>query len=104
MAWMLLSIAGVLEIAFAFDEVLRRFTRLMPALLTVAPGCRASFCFPLRSAPCRSGRAMRYGPASAQRARRFSVSRLGDSAAPMRIFCITLILAGVIGLRLVSGD
>ena len=29
---------------------------------------------------------------------------LGDSAAPLRLFCIALILAGVIGLKLVSGD
>jgi quaternary ammonium compound-resistance protein SugE len=29
---------------------------------------------------------------------------LGDSAAPMRMICIVLILAGVIGLKLVSGN
>ena len=29
---------------------------------------------------------------------------LGDSAAPLRMFCIVLILAGVIGLKLVSGN
>jgi quaternary ammonium compound-resistance protein SugE len=27
---------------------------------------------------------------------------LGDSAAPMRLLCIALILAGVIGLKLVT--
>jgi quaternary ammonium compound-resistance protein SugE len=29
---------------------------------------------------------------------------LGDSTAPLRILCIVLILAGVIGLKLVSGN
>jgi quaternary ammonium compound-resistance protein SugE len=29
---------------------------------------------------------------------------LGDPAAPLRILCIVLILAGVIGLKLVSGN
>jgi multidrug transporter EmrE-like cation transporter len=29
---------------------------------------------------------------------------LGDSAAPMRMLCIGLILTGVIGLKLVSGN
>ena len=29
---------------------------------------------------------------------------LGDSAAPLRVLCIGLILAGVIGLKLVSGN
>jgi quaternary ammonium compound-resistance protein SugE len=29
------------------------------------------------------------------------IAVMGDSAAPMRVFCILLIMAGVIGLRLV---
>jgi quaternary ammonium compound-resistance protein SugE len=29
---------------------------------------------------------------------------LGDSTAPLRVLCIVLILAGVIGLRLVSAN
>jgi quaternary ammonium compound-resistance protein SugE len=29
---------------------------------------------------------------------------LGDSAAPLRMLCIVLILGGVIGLKLVSGN
>jgi quaternary ammonium compound-resistance protein SugE len=32
------------------------------------------------------------------------VTVLGESAAPLRMLCIALILAGVIGLELVSGD
>jgi len=29
---------------------------------------------------------------------------LGDSAAPLRVLCIVLILAGAIGLKLISAD
>jgi quaternary ammonium compound-resistance protein SugE len=29
---------------------------------------------------------------------------LGDSASPVRLFCIALIVAGVIGLKLVSAN
>ena len=32
------------------------------------------------------------------------IAVLGDSVAPMRVFCIVLILAGVVGLKLVSGN
>jgi quaternary ammonium compound-resistance protein SugE len=34
----------------------------------------------------------------------FGIAVLGDSSAPPRLLCIALILAGVIGLKLVSAD
>ena len=45
---------------------------------------------------------MQSGPALALPAPRSSVVLLDESASPQRLLCITLILAGVIGLKLVS--
>lgn len=56
MAWALLSIAGILEIAFAFFmKSSVGFTRLTPALLTVATGLSSVFLLSisLRTLPFR---------------------------------------------------
>ena len=72
MAWTLLGIAGIVEIAFAF--AMKRsegFTRLIPACLRSALVYRASFFFLFRCAHCRWEQLMRFGPASVLRALRF---------------------------------
>lgn len=106
MAWILLSVAGVLEIAFAFFmKTSVGFTRLIPALLTIAAGLSSVvlLSLSLRSLPVGTGYAVWTGIGAAGTAI-VGIAFLGDSAAPMRIFCIGLILAGVIGLKLVSGN
>ena len=106
MAWALLSVAGILEIAFAFSLKLSEgFTRLLPGLLAVATGLSSVFLLSisLRSLPVGSGYAVWTGIGAAGTAI-LGMAVLGDSAAPLRLFCIALILAGVIGLKLVSGD
>ena len=71
MAWALLGIAGILEIAFAYSmKSSEGFTRLIPGLLTVATGMSSVFLFRSRCERCRWGPATRCGPASALRARR----------------------------------
>ena len=102
MAWALLGIAGILEIAFAFSMKLSEgFTRLIPGLLTIAAGLSSVFLLSLslRTLPVGTGYAVWTGIGAAGTAI-LGMVFLGDSAAPMRIFCIFLILAGVIGLRL----
>ena len=48
MAWALLSVAGILEIAFAFGmKSSDGFTRLVPALFTVATGLSSVFLLSL---------------------------------------------------------
>ena len=104
MAWALLSFAGVLEIAFAFFMKLSvGFTRLVPAVLTVATGVSSVvlLSISLRSLPVGTGYAVWTGIGAAGTAI-IGIALLGDSAAPMRLLCIALILAGVIGLKLVS--
>lgn len=105
MAWLLLGIAGLLEIAFAFAmKSSEGFTRLVPALLTVATGMSSVFLLSvsLRTLPVGTGYAVWTGIGAAGTAI-VGMVLLGDSAAPLRLLCIALILAGVIGLKFVSG-
>jgi quaternary ammonium compound-resistance protein SugE len=103
MAWLLLGIAGVLEIAFALSmKASEGFTRLTPSLLTVAAGLSSVvlLSLALRTLPVGSGYAVWTGIGAAGAAI-LGIVMLGESAAPLRLLCIGLILAGVIGLKLV---
>jgi quaternary ammonium compound-resistance protein SugE len=103
MAWLLLVIAGVLEIAFAYGmKSSEGFTRLMPSLLTVATGLTSVVLLSLamRTLPMGTGYAVWTGIGAAGTAI-VGIIAMGDSAAPLRVLCIALILAGVIGLKLV---
>ena len=103
MAWLLLGIAGVLEIAFALSmKASEGFTRLTPSLLTVAAGLSSVvlLSLALRTLPVGSGYAVWTGIGAAGAAI-LGIVLMGESAAPLRLLCIGLILAGVIGLKLV---
>ncbi len=106
MAWALLSIAGILEIAFAFGlKWSAGFTQLVPGLFTAATGLSSLFLLSLslRTLPVTTAYAVWTGIGAAGTAI-LGITLLGDSAAPLRVLCIVLILAGVIGLNLVSGN
>jgi quaternary ammonium compound-resistance protein SugE len=104
MAWVLLGIAGLLEIAFAFGmKSSEGFTRLLPSLFTIATGLASVvlLSFSMRTLPMGTGYAVWTGIGAAGSAI-IGIAVMGDPAAPMRVLCIGLILAGVIGLKLVS--
>ena len=106
MAWALLSIAGILEIAFALSMKLSEgFTRLIPSLATVVTGASSVFLLSLalRTLQVGTAYAVWTGIGAAGTAI-LGMAVLGDSIAPMRVICIGLILAGVIGLRLASAS
>jgi quaternary ammonium compound-resistance protein SugE len=106
MAWALLGIAGILEIAFAFYmKGSEGFTRLVPGLLAAATGLSSVFLLSLslRTLPVGTAYAVWTGIGAAGTAI-LGMALLGDAATALRIACIVLILAGVIGLRLVSGS
>ena len=106
MAWILLGFAGILEIAFAFAmKSSAGFTRLVPALWTIGTGLSSVFLlsFALRTLPVGTGYAVWTGVGAAGTAI-LGIVVLGDSAAPLRILCIGMVLAGVIGLKLVSAS
>ena len=106
MAWILLGFAGILEIAFAFAmKSSAGFTRLVPALWTIGTGLSSVFLlsFALRTLPVGTGYAVWTGVGAAGTAI-LGIVVLGDSAAPLRILCIGMVLAGVIGLKLVPAN
>jgi len=99
-AWVLLGIAGILEIAFAYSmESSENFTRLIPGLLTVATGVLSVFLvsLSLQTLPVRAGYAVWAGIGAAGTAI-LGMAVFGGTVAPMRALCIVLILAGVVGL------
>jgi quaternary ammonium compound-resistance protein SugE len=81
------------------------FTRLVPALLTAVTGLSSVFLLSLslRTLPVGTGYAVGTGIGAAGTAL-LGMALLGESVAPMRVLCVALILAGVIGLKLVSGN
>lgn len=106
MAWTLLSIAGFLEIGFAFGmKWSAGFTRLIPGLFTAATGLSSIYLLSLslRTLPVGTAYAVWTGIGAAGTAV-LGMALLGDSAAPQRVLCIGFILAGIIGLKLVSGN
>ena len=106
MAWTLLSVAGILEIAFAFCmKWSAGFTQLIPGLLTAASGLSSIFLLSLslRTLPVGTAYAVWTGIGAAGTAI-LGIVALGESTAPLRVLCIGLILGGVIGLKLVSGN
>jgi quaternary ammonium compound-resistance protein SugE len=100
----MLSVAGLLEIAFAYGmKSSAGFTRLLPSLFTLSTGLAsvALLSFSMRTLPMGTGYAVWTGIGAAGSAL-LGIILLGDSASPWRLVCIALILAGVIGLKLVS--
>ena len=106
MAWLLLGVAGILEIAFAFGmKRSEGFTQWIPGLFAAATGLSSVFLLSLslRTLPVGTAYAVWTGIGAAGTAI-IGMAMLGDSASPVRLLCIGLILAGVIGLRLASGN
>jgi len=106
MDWLLLGIAGILEIAFAYAmKHSQGFTRLLPSGLTLVAGL-SSVCLlsiALRTLPMGTGYAVWTGIGAAGTAI-VGMLLLGEPATPMRVLCLALILAGVIGLKVFSGQ
>ncbi|MGO4327648.1 multidrug efflux SMR transporter [Cupriavidus sp. 2TAF22] len=106
MAWTILSIAGLLEIAFAFGmKWSEGFSRPGPSLFAIATGLTSIvlLTLSLRSLPVGTAYAVWTGIGAAGTAA-VGMAFLGDSITGARILCLALILCGVIGLRLVGGE
>lgn len=101
MAWTLLIIAGFFEVAWALGlKYTAGFTRPIPSLLTVA-GMAASMILLARASrdlPIGTAYAVWTG-IGAVGAVIGGIFLFGESRSWTRVICIALILAGVIGLR-----
>jgi quaternary ammonium compound-resistance protein SugE len=104
MAWINLTLAGILEIAWAISlKYTEGFSKFWPNVFTVI-GMIASFYFLARAlqvVPVGTGYAVWTGIGAAGTAI-FGIVLFGESAAPARLACIMVIVAGIIGLKLTS--
>ena len=104
MPWIYLLLAGIFEIGFAIGlKYTEGFTRLWPSVGTVVAAGISLWLLTqaLRTIPVGTGYAIWTGIGAVGVAIA-GVIMFGDSASWPRLLCIGLIVAGVIGLKLVS--
>lgn len=104
MAWFLLLVAGLCETAWAIGlKYTEGFSRLLPTVVTVA-AMAASFGFlglALKSLPVGTAYAVWTGIGTAGTAA-LGIYLFNEPATLLRLACIGLILAGIIGLKVTS--
>lgn len=104
MAWIYLVIAGLLEIGWAIGlKYTEGFSRLWPSVATVC-AMIASFGLlsaALRTIPVGTGYAVWTGIGASGTAI-IGMAFLGESREVLRLVCIVLIVAGVVGLKFAS--
>jgi quaternary ammonium compound-resistance protein SugE len=106
MAWVLLFFAGLLEIGWAIGlKYTEGFTRLWPSVWTAAAMIFSVVLLgiALRSLPVGTGYAVWVGIGAVGTAI-LGIVLFGESREPLRLVCLGLIVAGVIGLKLVTPD
>ncbi|KGK59318.1 quaternary ammonium compound-resistance protein SugE [Xanthomonas arboricola] len=104
MPWIYLVLAGVFEIGFAMGlKYSDGFTRLWPTVLTIGLAGISLWLLTqaLKTIPVGTGYAIWTG-IGALGVTIAGIALFGDSASWSRLACIGLIVAGVIGLKLVS--
>lgn len=104
MAWLYLAIAGLFEIGWAIGlKYTEGYTKLVPTVLTLA-GMGASVYtlgLALKDIPIGTGYAVWTGIGSVGTAI-LGIILLGEPATALRLLCIGLIVAGIVGLKIVG--
>lgn len=104
MPWVLLLVAGVFEVGWAIGlKYTNGFTRLVPTLLTLASmvASLGLLGLALRDLPVGTAYAVWTGVGAVGTAI-LGVVLLGEPATAARLACIGLIVAGIVGLKLVA--
>lgn len=104
MAWIWLAVAGAFEIVWAIGlKYTQGFTRLVPTVITIASMALSVglLGLALRDLPVGTAYAVWTGIGTIVTAV-LGIILFGESADPLRIACIGLILAGIAGLKLAS--
>lgn len=102
MAWIVLIIAGILEVVWAFTmKQSAGFTRLGPSLITVVAMIASVglLSFAMRSLPLGTAYAVWTG-IGAVGAFVVGIAVLGEAASALRLASVALILVGLVGLKL----
>ena len=104
MAWIYLLLAGLFEIGFAIGlKHTEGFTRLWPSVATAVAAAISLWLLTqaLKTLPVGTAYAVWTGIGAVGVAI-LGIVLFAESASPARLLCIGLIVAGVIGLKLVS--
>jgi quaternary ammonium compound-resistance protein SugE len=104
MAWMILVVAGLLEIGWAAGlKYSNGLTRFWPAAFTIAAMIVSMWLLAVavRTLPVGTAYAVWTGIGTVGTAL-IGIALLGEPATPLRLACIGLIVAGIAGLKLVS--
>ncbi len=104
MHWLILFVAGLFEIAWAMGlKYTHGFTRLTPTVVTIACilASLGLLGLALKALPVGTAYAVWTGIGTVGTAI-LGIWLLGEPATPVRIACITLIIAGIIGLKLTA--
>ena len=105
MYWLALVIAGLFEIAWAIGlKYTQGFTRLVPGVLTVGAMVVSILllAFATKKLPLGTAYAVWTG-IGAVGAVTLGILLFGESAQPLRLACVGLIVVGILGLKLVAG-
>ncbi len=104
MAWLVLVLAGLFEVGWAVGlKFTEGFTRVWPTLATVASMVVSLglLGLALRTLPLGTAYAVWTGVGTVGTAL-LGIVLFGESAGAIRLACIALIMAGIVGLRLVT--
>lgn len=104
MAWLYLFVAGLFEVGWAIGlKYTHGFTRLVPTLFTGASMIVSLglLGLALKSLPVGTAYAVWTGIGTIGTAI-LGIALLGEPAGALRLACIGLIVAGIVGLKLVS--
>lgn len=104
MAWTILIIAGLFEIGWAIGlKYTEGFTRLWPSVWTATAMIISVYLLAvaLKSIPVGTGYAVWTGVGAVGTAI-LGIILLGEPANAARLVCITLIVAGIVGLKFAS--
>jgi len=101
-AWALIAVSGLLEIAFAMSvQYSGGFTRLVPSTLALVFGGLSVYLMSLSLAVIPIGTAYAvWGGIGAVGTVLVGLLVLGEAATPGRLVCLAMIVAGIVGLQL----
>ncbi len=105
-SWVLLLIAGLLEVVWAIGlKYTEGFSKLMPSVITITAMIASVWllALALKGIPVGTGYAVWTGIGAVGTAI-LGIALFGEAASLARIACIGLIVAGILGLKLVSAD
>lgn len=104
MSWILLFIAGLFEVAWAIGlKYTEGFSKLVPSVLTVGAMVASVVLLGLamKQLPVGTSYAVWTGIGTVGTVI-LGIVLLGDSAAPIRLACLGLIMLGILGLKLTA--